>query len=82
MDECHWHRIDVVIAAAEGSFELKDGTTYEIHTIHAGDWTLTARGTLHAFAAESPGVGVVGYSEHIEFAEIEELPASELPGTP
>jgi len=50
--------------------------------IHAGDWTLTPRGTLHAFSAASPGVGVVGYSEHIEFAEIEELPASELPRTP
>ena len=79
MEETHWHEIDVVLAAVEGSFQLKDGSTGEIHTIEAGDWTLTPSGTLHAFAADAPSTVVVGFSENIAFDALEPLAASELP---
>ncbi len=79
MEETHWHEIDVVIAAVEGSFRLKDGSTGEVHIVEAGDWTLTPGGTLHAFAADAPSTVVVGFSEAIAPAALEAFPASELP---
>jgi mannose-6-phosphate isomerase-like protein (cupin superfamily) len=81
MEETHWHEVDVVLAAVAGSFQLKDGSTGEILTVEAGDWTLTPSGTLHAFAAEAPSTVTVGFSEDIAPGELVPHPASELPGS-
>lgn len=71
LESPHWHKIEVVIAAIEGQFQLFDGDLEELVTVDACDWTVTPAGVPHAFTAEKPGRVVVGYSADIGFSEIE-----------